>query len=258
MATIKIIDPVTRLEGHLKIEVTVNGGKVIDARATGTLFRGFEQILVGRHPWDGQHFTQRICGVCPVSHGMAAVLALDAASGVTPPAHGRIMRNLVLGANFIQSHVLHFYHLAIQDYIDGPDMAPWKPSWGFEKRFDATTTNVLVTHYLNALDMRRKAHEMGALFGGRLPNPPSYIPGGITTTVRPERITKFQACLKELIPFIRNVYIRDAEALAAAYPDYEVGPLARMPRVEAALPAVVQAVRRIVDTWRLGRSPAAS
>ncbi len=220
MPTIKVIDPVTRLEGHLKIEVTVDKGKVIDARATGTLFRGFEQILVGRHPWDAQHFTQRICGVCPVSHGMAAVSALDAASGVTPPANGRIMRNLVLGANFIQSHILHFYHLAVQDYIDGPNMAPWQPSWKVDKRFNATATNTLVGHYLTALDMRRKAHEMGALFGGRLPNPPAYIPGGFTTTVRSDRITRFQSYLNGLIPFIRDVYIPDAEALAAKYPEY--------------------------------------
>ena len=220
MATIKIIDPVTRLEGHLKIEVTVTDGKVTDARATGTLFRGFEQILVGRHPWDAQHFTQRICGVCPVSHGMASVLALDAASGVTPPANGRVMRNLVLGSNFVQSHILHFYHLAVPDYIDGPAMAPWQPSWSVDRRFNKAATDTLVNHYLTALDMRRKAHEMGALFGGRLPNPPAYIPGGFTTTVRADRITEFQAYLNELIPFIQNVYIPDVEALAGVYPDY--------------------------------------
>ena len=220
MATVKVIDPVTRLEGHLKIEVTVDGGKVTDARATGTLFRGFEQILVGRHPWDAQHFTQRICGVCPVSHGMAAVLALDAASGVTPPENGRIMRNLVLGSNYIQSHILHFYHLAVQDYIDGPAMPPWQPSWSVDRRIAPAATNTLVDHYVKALEMRRKAHEMGALFGGRLPNPPAYIPGGFTTTVRADRITKFQAYLTELIPFIRDVYMPDVEALASAYPDY--------------------------------------
>ena len=131
MAIIKIIDPVTRLEGHLKIEVTVdrvNGvQRVVEARATGTLFRGFEALLVNRHPWDAQHFTQRICGVCPVSHGMAAVSALDAASHVTAPPNARIMRNLVLAANYLQSHILHFYHLAVQDYIDGPAMPPWQP-----------------------------------------------------------------------------------------------------------------------------------
>src|SRR4030042_4249675 len=132
------IDPVTRLEGHLKIEVTVdtvNGvQQVVDARATGTLFRGFENILLNRHPSDAQHITQRICGVCPVSHGLAAIMALDAAYGVTAPNHARIMRNLVLAANLIDSHILHFYHLTMPDYIDGPNMPPWQPSWTGAKR----------------------------------------------------------------------------------------------------------------------------
>ena len=80
-----MIDPVTRLEGHLKIEVEVENGYVIDAKATGTLFRGFESILLNRHPSDAQHITQRICGVCPVAHGMAAVITLDKAYGVVAP-----------------------------------------------------------------------------------------------------------------------------------------------------------------------------
>jgi hydrogenase large subunit len=224
MATIKIIDPVTRLEGHLKVEIeieTVKGiQQVVEAKATGTLFRGFESILVNRHPWDAQHLTQRICGVCPVSHGMAAVLALDAASGVVVPENARIMRNLVLGANFIQSHILHFYHLALQDYVDGPDMPPWQPSWKADKRLSAANSGALINHYVVALDMRRKAHEMGALFGGRLPDPTAYVPGGFTTTVRPERIVKFRSYLDELLPFIREVYMADADLLSSIYADY--------------------------------------
>ncbi len=224
MATIKIIDPVTRLEGHLKIQVSidrVNGTQqVVDAWASGTMFRGFEQILIGRHPWDAQHITQRICGVCPVPHGMAAVLALDSASGVTPPDNARILRNLVLGANFIDSHILHFYHLTMPDYINGPNMPPWQPSWGADKRFDPATSAELVKHYVRALDIRRKAHEMGALFGGRMPHPPSYIPGGFTTTPTSSRIARFKAYINEIIPFIRDTYIADAEALSALYDDY--------------------------------------
>ena len=140
MPTITTIDPVTRLEGHLKIQVTVdtvNGvQQVVDAKATGTLFRGFENILLNRTPTDAQHITQRICGVCPVSHGMAAVLALDAACRVTVPNNARIMRNLVLAANMIDSHILHFYHLTMPDFINGPDMPPWQPSWTVDKRFN--------------------------------------------------------------------------------------------------------------------------
>ena len=209
MSTKIFIDPVTRLEGHLKIAVTVNEvngqQQVVDARATGTLFRGFEQLLVGRDPRDAQHITQRICGVCPVPHGMASVMALDAAFKVTPPTNARIMRNLVLGANFVQSHILHFYHLTAPDFIDGPAMPPWQPSWNVDKR-SRRRHHELVIHYVTALDMTRKAHEMGAIFGGRMPDPAAYIPGGFTTTPRADRITKFKAYLRELIPFIQNVY----------------------------------------------------
>ena len=224
MSTIKIIDPVTRLEGHLKIEVTVdkvnNKQQVVDARATGTLFRGFEQILVGRDPQDAQHITQRICGVCPVPHGIASVMAQDNAFKVTPPTNARIMRNLVLGANFIQSHILHFYHLALQDYVDGPAMPPWQPSWNVDKRISGTQATSLVNHYVTAIDMTRKAHEMGALFGGRLPHPPTYIAGGFTTTPRTDRISKFSTYLNELMSFINKVYLPDVNTLSQTYSDY--------------------------------------
>src|SRR5512139_3027442 len=119
MATVTIVDPVTRIEGHLKVEVTIDtvGGvqKVTDAKCTGTQFRGFENILKGRDPRDAAYLTERICGVCPVSHGMAATKALESATGLAIPTDARILRNLVLGANFIQSHLLHFYLLASLD-----------------------------------------------------------------------------------------------------------------------------------------------
>jgi hydrogenase large subunit len=218
------VDPVTRLEGHLKIEVTVEmddgAQRVVDARATGTMFRGLETILVNRPPEDAPDITQRICGVCPVSHGMAAVTALDKAAGVQVPDNARIMRNLVLGANYVQSHILHFYHLAVQDFLDGPAMPPWQPSWSSDKRIDKATTDVLVGHYVTALDMRRMAHEMGALFGGRLPHPPAFVPGGFTNSVRPDRISSFQTYLGILIPFIQSTYIPDVDALGSYYPDY--------------------------------------
>ena len=117
-------DPVSRIEGHLGVEVqfdTLDGvQQVVDARASGLLFRGFENILVGRDPRDAPLITQRICGVCPVAHGLAAVKALDAACGATVPANARILRNLVNAANFIESHILHFYLLTLPDFIAGP------------------------------------------------------------------------------------------------------------------------------------------
>jgi hydrogenase large subunit len=134
MQTIKIMDPVTRIEGHMKVEVAINNNDIVDAHCTGTLFRGFETLLNGRSPLDAPVITQRICGVCPISHGQTAVLALENVSEWLPPANGRLLRNLTLGANFIQSHILHFYLLAALDYAAGPQASPWAPAWGVDIR----------------------------------------------------------------------------------------------------------------------------
>ena len=208
MHTTITIDPVTRLEGHLKVEVDVDGSKqVTAARSSGTLFRGFEKILIGRDPRDATHITQRICGVCPVSHGMASTLCLEDAFGVTPAENGRIMRNLVLAANFVQSHILHFYHLAALDFVKGPGIPPWTPFYDDEKpytdpaafyRFDDATTEVIVSHYVQALQMRMKAQEMGAIFGGKLPHVPSFVAGGITESPTDEDISLFRSYLDVL------------------------------------------------------------
>jgi hydrogenase large subunit len=218
------LDPVSRIEGHLKVEVavdTVNGRQqVVDAWTTGTMFRGIETILVNRNPLDAPDITQRICGVCPVSHALASTSALENAAAFAAPSNARIMRNLVLGSNFLQSHILHFYVLSALDFVDGPSMPPWQPSWAADKRITGTTALTLVDHYVKALEMRRKCHEMGALFGGKLPHPPAFVPGGFSTSIRADRITKFRQYLTEISDFIRNVYIPDVNQVGAAYPDY--------------------------------------
>ncbi len=218
------LDPVSRVEGHLKIEVTADmvGGvlSVVDAKASGTLFRGFEKILVNRNPLDAPDITQRICGVCPVSHALAATSALEAAAGTVVPTNARILRNLVLGANYLQSHILHFYVLSLLDFVDGPNMPPWTPTSGGERRITGATAATLVNNYVRALDIRSKCHEMGALFGGKLPHPPAFVAGGFTTTPRQDRITKFGLYLDEIIAFIEGVYAPDVNLIATTYSDY--------------------------------------
>ena len=102
-----VIDPITRIEGHLKIEAIVENGVVKEAKSSGMLFRGFEQILKNRDPRDAQRITQRICGVCPTAHSTASTLNLDSAFGIADkiPDNGRILRNLIFGSNFLQSHI---------------------------------------------------------------------------------------------------------------------------------------------------------
>jgi hydrogenase large subunit len=218
------IDPITRIEGHLKINVqidTVNGvQQVVDAWSQGTLFRGFEKILEGRDPRDTPIITSRICGVCPTAHGKAAALTLDDACGVTINDTGRLLRNLVHAACFIESDILHFYLLSLPDFIRGPEIAPWLPGLDVGSRMDRRTESTLRAHYLQAVTMRRKAHEMGAIYGGKLPHTPGFIMGGFTAVSSAADKTAFQTLLTELTNFIRDVYIPDVQTLAALYDDY--------------------------------------
>ena len=113
-----VVDPLTRIEGHLRIEVEVEGGKIKDARSCGTLYRGLEVILKGRDPRDAQHFTQRTCGVCTYTHALASTRALEDAINKPIPANATYIRNLVLAMQFMHDHVVHFYHLHALDFVD--------------------------------------------------------------------------------------------------------------------------------------------
>ncbi len=113
-----VIDPLTRIEGHLRIEVKVANGSIENAWSTGPMFRGLELILKGRDPRDAWVFTQRICGVCTTVHAIASVRAVENALGVTIPDNARLMRNLIEAAQFVHDHVIHFYHLHALDWVD--------------------------------------------------------------------------------------------------------------------------------------------
>ncbi|MBE1494038.1 hydrogenase large subunit [Amycolatopsis lexingtonensis] len=113
-----VIDPVTRIEGHLRVEVTVDGGVVRDAYSSSTMWRGIETILAGRDPRDAWLFAQRICGVCTTVHALASVRAVEDAVGAVPPLNARLLRQLIAAAQFLHDHVVHFYHLHALDWID--------------------------------------------------------------------------------------------------------------------------------------------
>ena len=243
-----IVDPITRIEGHLKIEVVTEEGIVKEAQSSGVLFRGMELILQGRDPRDAQRYTQRICGVCPTSHSIAATLNLDSAFGIADkiPDNGRIVRNLILGAAHIADHILHFYHLTALDYVDvtkvigydGNDpalnsvkefalrgeLAPFVPRYEGDYRLSDQMNIDALAHYVKALEMRQKGQEMLTIFGGKMPHNMGVVPGGVTETITVDKIASFLWRLNELRDFIDNVYIPDVLAVAEAYPDYfEIG-----------------------------------
>lgn len=113
-----VVDPITRIEGHLRIEAEVDGGKVSDAWSSSTMFRGIEIILKGRDPRDAWVFTQRLCGVCTTVHAIASIRAVEDAVGANPPPNARLLRNLIMSAQAVQDHVIHFYHLHALDWVD--------------------------------------------------------------------------------------------------------------------------------------------
>ena len=113
-----VIDPVTRIEGHLRIEVEVNDHKVTEAWSSGTMFRGIELVLRGRDPREAWIWAQRICGVCTTVHALASVRAVENALGVEIPENARIVRDIIAAAQNVQDHIIHFYDLHALDWVD--------------------------------------------------------------------------------------------------------------------------------------------
>ncbi len=113
-----VVDPVTRIEGHLRIEAEYDGSMITRASSSGTMVRGIEIILRGRDPRNAWAFAQRICGVCTLVHGIASVRAVEDALKITIPANAQLIRNLMIGAQYVHDHVMHFYHLHALDWVD--------------------------------------------------------------------------------------------------------------------------------------------
>jgi Ni,Fe-hydrogenase I large subunit len=255
MSSTIALSPVTRIEGHLSVHAETepmdSGEKVRvkEARCEGEMFRGLEKILEGRDPLDAQQITQRICGVCPVSHGIASIRAQEMAYGITPCHNGRIMQNLIFAANYLHSHVLHFYQLAGLDFVDvkailqykGKDRvlsglkdwvekaiatkelfpaAPFLPRYEINYVKDLDVNLSLLAHYVEALDVRKCCDEMGAVFGARLPHSTALVPGGCTQTPALERILAYSSRLKRVMSFIRDVYMPDMLQVAKEFPQY--------------------------------------
>jgi [NiFe] hydrogenase large subunit/hydrogenase large subunit len=112
------IDPVTRVEGHLRVEAQIDNGKVTDAWSAGTMFRGLELVLRNRDPREAWMMAQRICGVCTTVHALCSVRAVENAFSIAIPDNARLLRNIIENAQFIHDHVIHFYHLHALDWVD--------------------------------------------------------------------------------------------------------------------------------------------
>jgi [NiFe] hydrogenase large subunit/hydrogenase large subunit len=113
-----VVDPITRIEGHLRIEAEIEGGVIKDAWSSATMFRGIEKILKGRDPRDAWFWTQRFCGVCTTVHSIASIRAVEDALKIKIPPNAQLIRNIIIGIQNVQDHVIHFYHLHALDWVD--------------------------------------------------------------------------------------------------------------------------------------------
>lgn len=236
------VDPLTRIEGHLRVEVEVENGKVVDAWTTGTLFRGLEIILRGRKAEDAWLVTQRACGVCPTPHGLASSRSIEDAYKLKLTDNARLVRNLILGFHYIQDHLLHFYHLVALDYVDvtavakyqgndarlnevksliaAGDTAPFTPRYEGDYRLPAEANIEAVAQYVEALTMYRRMNEALALLGGKFPHMMSCVPGGVTVKLTPTIISQLVGYLKEAQEFLDNKHLPLVLAVAPYYLDY--------------------------------------
>ncbi|MFC2005593.1 nickel-dependent hydrogenase large subunit [Chloroflexota bacterium] len=232
-----VIDPITRIEGHLKIEVEVENGHVIDAWSTGTMARGWEVLLQDKDPRDAPYITARVCAVCEGVHSIASAQALDHAFGIEVPEAGRLMRNLFCSGLYMHDHFIHFYVLSALDYLDimavagykgndpqlqvlrdrvmdlveNDDTAPFTPRYNPDEFSvnDPELVTTLVSHYIKAIELKAKSQKMLAIISGIQPNPATILVGGCTATPSREKLIEFRALWEEQVKFVNEVYLPD-------------------------------------------------
>lgn len=190
------IDPITRLEGHGKIDVFLDDqGDVERAYLQIPELRGFEVFSVGRPAEEMPQITSRICGVCPTAHHMAAAKALDDLYQVQPPPTGRKIRELVYNAFMMEDHALHVYILGGPDFIVGPEAPAAK------RNVVGVIEAVGVEVGKKVISMRRRLRELIAYFGGKVIHPVLGLPGGVSKGLDPADLPKFQQLAQDNLEF---------------------------------------------------------
>lgn len=190
------IDPITRLEGHGKIDIFLNeDGQVERAYFQVPELRGFEKFVQGRPAEEMPQITSRICGVCPTAHHMAATKALDALYGVDPPTVAKKIRELIYSTFVAEDHALHFYFLGGPDFVVGPE-AP-----AAERNVLGVIAKVGVETGKKVIAMRRRLRELIALAGGKAAHPVFGLPGGVAKRFSPEMQKQFQEVAADAVEF---------------------------------------------------------
>ncbi len=216
-----VIDPMSRIEGHLAIKINVENGKVVDAHSMGMLWRGLERVVVGRDPRDAPIILSRICGVCHGVHRQTSILAIEDAVGFTPPDNAIRIRNIIEGIQEIWDHAAHLTVLAGPDYAvyglagkhcSGLKQPPWAPPASTKKaKGPAPCLELDLDRYYQLLHsvilpVQKQCHEAMAIFGGKVPHHMTALPGGVTVTPSHADLALAYAKMKEVKSIIEEVY----------------------------------------------------
>jgi F420-non-reducing hydrogenase large subunit len=190
------IDPITRLEGHGKIEIFLNDkGEVDNVYFQVPELRGFEQFCLGRPVEEIPRITTRICGVCPEAHHMAGVKAADAVFHVDPPPTAKKLRELLYSSFYVTDHTTHFYILGGPDFVMGPDASP------AERNILGVIGKVGAEIGLKVINLRKHNHEVIKMMGGRSIHPVFAIPGGVSKGITEEQRKQIEETARESVEF---------------------------------------------------------
>lgn len=220
MGRIVVIDPITRMSGFLGIEVEVEGDKIIDAKAVGNLFRGFEKILKGRHALDAVYLTERICGICSSAHSVASTLALKDALEITPSLNVRYIRDLIHAFDIIQNHIRHFYLFTVPDYVKFDSINPVSETCHKDYRIPDNLNNKIQGDYIKSIEYSKLAHVGVALLGGKSPHNHGILPGVVTGSLDRFRIEELKSMINKIKDFVDNYMLEDVDIISNYYNDY--------------------------------------
>lgn len=206
-----IVGPFNRVEGDLEVSLEVEGGRVRSAKVNAPMYRGFEQILQQRHPFDALVYVPRICGICSVSQSVAAARALAQVIGVQPPPNGQIATNLILATENLADHLTHFYLFFMPDFARPAYAAKhWHET--AQLRFAAKQGE----HARSAIAARQRWFTLLGILAGKWPHTQSIQPGGSSRAIDASERIRLLACIREFRGFLeRTLFAAPLERIAA-------------------------------------------
>jgi hydrogenase large subunit len=215
-----IFSPVTRLSGLLSIEVFLDRNRVVDANVSSTMFRGFEWIMRNRNITDAVYLTQRVCGICSLAHGAVAGYLVDAIYDNDINENAQYLRNIMLGADFLQNHIRHFYLFSIPDFVKMPERPPFLGQNLTDARLNKRDNEALVRHYFDSIKASQESHQILSLFGGKAPHQHSFVHGGVSVPVTSDNVNQALALIQSIKEFIISRMIPDTQLISRTYNDY--------------------------------------